>query len=206
MVNGLKWPPRLRLSALSYRDGVTNARVHLLYGLAGSGKSSVAQRLARDGGAVRCRLDEWMLGLYPGLDFASRAYGDTGEAVKGLIWSVVEQVLRAGADVVLDWNSWSVERRRWAVECASVVGANVVVHKLTTSVAVASERAHARAVAAEDQAHPDSRQAVAADNLARVPLDDRFAGHRAPSAATTTAPAAERDCEATSMRSSSVTP
>lgn len=36
-------------------------RVHLMYGLAGSGKTTRARELAADGAAVRFTLDEWLL-------------------------------------------------------------------------------------------------------------------------------------------------
>ncbi|WP_163541652.1 AAA family ATPase [Occultella kanbiaonis] len=107
---------------------MTIARVHLFYGLAGSGKSTLARALAEGGRAVRFTLDEWMLRLYPELGFDSPEYGDHAEQVKELIWSVAEQVLAAGTDVVLDWNSWSVEGRGWAVEHARRGGARVVLH------------------------------------------------------------------------------
>ena len=86
---------------------VVAGRVHLLYGLAGSGKTTLARVLCADGKAVRFTLDEWMIRLYPGLPFESAEYARQTETVKDLIWSLAEQVLRSDRDVVLDWNSWS---------------------------------------------------------------------------------------------------
>lgn len=133
-------------------------RVHLLYGLAGSGKSTLARELCTEGGAVRFTLDEWMLRLFPGLDFESRAYGDAAAEVRDLMWTVAEQVVRTGSDVVLDWNSWSAARRRWAVERAAAIGAPVLLHRLTASIDRASEQAGRRAERGTRYAHQVTRE------------------------------------------------
>ena len=129
-------------------------RVHLLYGLAGSGKSTLARSLCADGRGVRFTLDEWMLRIFPDLQFESRAYGVKAAEVRDLIWSVAEQVLLTGSDVVLDWNSWSEDRRRWAVDHAAAVGAPVTLHKLTASIEPASEQARERTERGTRYAHP----------------------------------------------------
>lgn len=131
--------------------------MHLLYGVSGSGKTSRAQELCEGGRAVRFTLDEWMIRLYPDLDFASPEYGARTEAVKDLIWSVAEQVLYAGTDVVLDWNSWSRQRRAWAILRARAIDAEVHLHWLRTSVEEASGRAAQRARAGTSYAHHVTR-------------------------------------------------
>jgi predicted kinase len=123
---------------------VAAGRVHLLYGLVGSGKTTLARALCADGKAVRFTLDEWMIRLYPGLSFNTAEYGRRTGIVKDLIWSVAEQVLRSGADVVLDWNSWSRPRRAWAVQRAAAIPAEVVLHRLDTSIEQATTRVEQR--------------------------------------------------------------
>jgi predicted kinase len=124
---------------------VVAVRVHLLYGLVGSGKTTLARALCADGKAVRFTLDEWMIRLYPGLPFESAEYGRQTEIVKDLIWSLAEQVLRSGTDVVLDWNSWSRARRAWAVRRAAVIPAAVVLHRLSASIEQATLQVAQRA-------------------------------------------------------------
>lgn len=136
---------------------MSSARVHLFYGLPGSGKSTLARALATGGPAVRFTLDEWMLRLHPEVSFDDDAYGELLEPVRELIWSIAEQVLASGVDVLLDWNSWSTQRRRWAIERAQAAGAEVVVHVLSTSVEDAAARAGMRSAAGSAFAHPVSR-------------------------------------------------
>ena len=133
---------------------MTAGRVHLLYGLSGSGKSTLAKQLCDDGAAVRFTLDEWMIRLYPELSYDDPAYGQRADRVRELIWAVAEQVLATGADVVLDWNSWSQARRAWAVQHARAVGAEVVLHWLTTGVGESNRRLAARAAAKPPYSHP----------------------------------------------------
>lgn len=134
---------------------MTSASVHLFYGLSGSGKTTRARELAEHLPAVRFTLDEWMLRLYPDLTYDSAGYGERAEQVKELIWSVAAQVLLTGSDVLLDWNSWSRERRRWVVSRAAdhAHRPSVHLHWLTTSTQVADARLAARAAAGTPHTH-----------------------------------------------------
>lgn len=128
-------------------------RLHLLFGLVGSGKSTLARRLAEQTPAVRFTLDEWMMRLHPGIGLDEEAYGERAAEVRELIGNLAERVLRTGSDVVLDWNSWSRHRRAWAVARARAVGAEVVLHRLSTSAEESTRRARARQRSGEAFAH-----------------------------------------------------
>ncbi len=134
--------------------------LHLMYGLAGSGKSTLARRLADRTPAVRFTLDEWMLRLYPELGIADARYGPPAAEVRELIWSVAAQVLRTGIDVVLDWSCWSIARRTWATQRARAVGADVILHHLTTPLEESVRRAEQRDAAGEVYSH----RIIRADN------------------------------------------
>lgn len=136
---------------------MTPGRMHLLHGLSGSGKSTLVRELARDGRAVRFTLDEWMLRLHPDLPHDDEGYGPLAARAKDLVWTIAEQVLRAGTDVVLDWNAWSREHRLRAVERADTLGADVVLHVLEVSIDVASEQAQERTDRGTAHAHRITR-------------------------------------------------
>lgn len=113
--------------------------VHLLAGLPGAGKTTVAKRLVEERRAVRFTLDEWMLRLY-GLPFDDPRYGDLAMQCRELIWDTAQQVLSAGVDVVLDWSQWSRERRAEWSERAASSGWPVTLHHVTTPPDVAVRR------------------------------------------------------------------
>ncbi|WP_160665610.1 AAA family ATPase [Pseudarthrobacter sp. ATCC 49987] len=135
------------------RTGTGQPTVHLLCGLPGAGKTTVARQLEAGLPAVRFSLDEWMLRLYPELHFASADYGELAESCKLLIWDTALQVLQAGTDVVLDWNQWNSGRRAvWAAK-AEAAGAAVVLHYVRTPLEAAIERAVSRAGRGEAGSH-----------------------------------------------------
>ncbi len=127
-------------------------RVHLLCGLPGAGKTTHARRLAAELPAVRFSLDEWMLRLYA-LGYDESGYAEKAEACQGLIWSMAQQVLALGHDVVLDWNLWSRERRaEWFGKAASA-GNEVLMHYVNVPVETAVDQVERRAKQGGAHAH-----------------------------------------------------
>jgi predicted kinase len=148
------------------RTAAGQPTVHLLCGLPGAGKTTLARQLEAQVPAVRFSLDEWMLRLFPDLHFSSGAYGGLAENCKLLVWDTALQVLQSGTDVVLDWNQWSRGRRAVWAGRAEAAGAAVVVHFVRTPLQTAVERADARASrleAGSAQAWRGRRQAPGRD-------------------------------------------
>jgi predicted kinase len=117
--------------------------VVLLAGLPASGKTTLARQLEAEGRAVRFTLDEWMLRLH-GLSYDHPDYPDLAERCQDLIWDLATQVLRTGADVILDWNQWSRGRRaRWR-DRAEAGGWHVVLYHLDVPTEQAAMRAQGR--------------------------------------------------------------
>jgi predicted kinase len=139
------------------------ATVHLLCGLPGAGKTTVARRLEAERRAVRFTLDEWMLALFDLTPYDDE-YGAQAERVKELIWRTAAGVLALGHDVVLDWSAWSRTARESARQRAEALGADVLLHYVDVPLAVAEERLAAR-------------NARGAGGVHRIDLDDlrRFA-------------------------------
>jgi predicted kinase len=127
--------------------------VHLLCGLPGAGKTTLARQLEAGLPAVRFTLDEWMLRLHPDLHFTSGNYGELAETCKLLIWDTARQVLQCGTDVVLDWNQWSRGRRAVWAGRAEAAGAAVVLHYVRTPLQTSIKRAAARAARWEAGSH-----------------------------------------------------
>lgn len=148
--------------------------IHLLYGLAGSGKTTLARAIEEEEETLRFSLDEWMARLYPEADATASGHGARVAAVRELIRDLALQALHAGVDVVLDWNAWSRERRDWAILLADEAGAHVILHHLTTSIDEASARlagrsSRARRVTRAGNEHLASiMEPVGADERIRV--------------------------------------
>lgn len=126
--------------------------IHLMCGLVGAGKSTLARQLARDLPAVRLSRDEWMLRLH-GLPYDDPAYVERLGPCTDLLWDVALDVLSAGSSVVLDWNFWSVERRAEARDRARAGGFPIHVHWLDVPVETAIARARSRLADDPPDAH-----------------------------------------------------
>jgi predicted kinase len=120
--------------------------VHLLCGLPGSGKSTVARQIVDQHRAVRFTLDEWMLRLH-GLAHDHPDYGTKAAECRELIWDTAADVLRAGTDVVLDWSQWSREQRAACKERAEAGGWQLVLHYIDVAPEIAITQAASRTAA-----------------------------------------------------------
>jgi predicted kinase len=93
------------------------ATLHLMVGLPGSGKTTLARKLEVEYSALRLTVDEWHIRL-----FGSDVRDDSDEAdwsrhnarhaaIEALLWEAAERVLILGADVILDFGFWTRNER-----------------------------------------------------------------------------------------------
>lgn len=99
-------------------DGVrsTPAKLLLMVGLPGAGKTTRAKELAVAHRALRLTPDEWMISLFDG----SQPDGKR-ELLEGRLIALALQALRLGTNVVLDFGLWSRDERsalRWLAASA----------------------------------------------------------------------------------------
>lgn len=99
--------------------------LHLICGLPGSGKTTLAKRLERDLPALRLTSDEWMARIVgDGYDEAKRA------AVEAVQWEIAARALSMGVDVVLENGFWSRDERDEFRARAAAAGAGTRLHFL----------------------------------------------------------------------------
>jgi predicted kinase len=92
------------------------ARLFLVVGLPGAGKTTVAKELAAAHRALRLTPDEWMIPL-----FGEPEAGGKRDVLEGRLISVALQALPLGTSVVLDFGFWSRGERsalRWLARSA----------------------------------------------------------------------------------------
>ena len=90
------------------------AKVFLIIGLPGSGKTTYASRLAVKHHALRLTPDDWMIPL-----FDEPAGEGKRDVLEGRLISLAVQLVRLGTNVVLDFGCWSKDERsslRWLFE------------------------------------------------------------------------------------------
>jgi hypothetical protein len=86
----------------------------LVVGLPGSGKTTVAKKLAREQNALRLTPDEWMIPL-----FGQPEADGKRDVLEGLMIGLALQLLRMNTGVVLDFGCWARDERaalRWLTE------------------------------------------------------------------------------------------
>lgn len=145
------------------------ASVHLICGFAGTGKTTIARKLAVQMNAVRLTPDEMMADLY-GRDIPESEYREKREKVDRLVWDLAEQIVCAGGSVILDCGFKSRESRRKAVERAQIFCDNITFHQVECDVETAKKRLRERDEGRLDEAAFDA----SAKAYEPIDADERF--------------------------------
>lgn len=115
------------------------ARLILMCGLPGSGKTTVARRLAEELDAIRLSPDEWLRALgFGGTDEEAR------DRVERLQWRLAQRLLQVGQTAILESGFWSRSERDAFRLRAQELGAAVELRFLDASVDDLWERVQAR--------------------------------------------------------------
>jgi predicted kinase len=118
---------------------VVGARLFLICGLPGAGKTTLAQEIERRFHAVRFCPDEWLADL--SLDLYDEA---RREKVERLQWKLARTLLCLDVPVIIEWGTWGrSERDRLRIEAKSL-GASVELHYLDVPLDILCERIRGR--------------------------------------------------------------
>ena len=116
-----------------------SARLIIICGLPGSGKTTLAKCLEESLNAVRLAPDEWMDALSIDLyDEESRA------RIEALQWKLGQKLLKLGLVVIIEWGTWGKSERDALREGARQLGAAVELHYLSAPPEILFERIQRR--------------------------------------------------------------
>ncbi len=114
-------------SLSSNDDAVENgARLILVCGLPGSGKTTLARQLEADLAAVRLSADDWMTELTINLHNEEQR-----AKIEALQWQLAKRLLTLGEKVIIEWGSWGKWERDFHRTEARALGASVELHYLS---------------------------------------------------------------------------
>jgi predicted kinase len=118
---------------------VSPARLYLMCGLPGAGKSTRARRIVESVGALHLSPDEWIVGLGISLvDYEFRA------KLQGCMLEHAGQLLRRGLKLVIEFGSWHREERERIRQVAVREGAATELHYLNAPIDELVRRVRAR--------------------------------------------------------------
>ena len=120
---------------------MSRARLVLLCGLPGSGKTTTARQIAAESGGVRFCPDDWMTAL--GIDLFDEA---ARARIEALQWELAQELLALHQTVIIEWGVWSRSERDVVRERARELDARVELVYLDVPVTVLLERLEARNV------------------------------------------------------------
>jgi predicted kinase len=115
------------------------ARLIIVCGLPGSGKTTYAMDLEENLRAVRLAPDEWMTAL--AIDLYDE---DSRGKVEMLQWQFGQRLLELGLVVIIEWGTWAKSERDTLRLKARTLGAAVELHYLSAPVDVLFDRIQRR--------------------------------------------------------------
>ena len=119
------------------------ATIHCMCGYIGFGKTTVAKKLEQQHQAKRFTPDELMIQLY-GTD-VGQDFMDKAEHLNTYIWQEIDRCLKNGQDVIYDSGSWGPEDRKYVMEMAHKLRADVLWHQIQCNIETAKKRTLTRA-------------------------------------------------------------
>lgn len=120
------------------------ATLHLLCGKIASGKSTLATALAAKDRAIVIAEDAWLAKLYPGQIQTIANYVKHAGYLREVVVAHVQQLLRAGVSVVLDFPANTVAGRATLRDIATKAGVGHQLHYLDVPDDVCKARLHQR--------------------------------------------------------------
>ncbi|OPA88423.1 cell division protein ZipA [Pseudomonas fluorescens] len=118
--------------------------LHLLCGKIASGKSTLANTLTAEHGAILLGEDHWLAQLYPGEILSLADYLRCAQRIRGVMGPLVINLLASGNNVVLDFPANTLSQREWLFGLAQAAQVPHRLHYLELDDDTCRARLHAR--------------------------------------------------------------
>jgi predicted kinase len=112
---------------------MTDPTLHFLAGKLASGKTTLAQRLAKETGAALMSEDVWLSQLFPGEISTFADYLDRSRRFRRALAPHVRALLEIGTSIVLDFGGNVPQERAWVRSVSESGGARLVLHYVKAS-------------------------------------------------------------------------
>jgi len=106
------------------QQGGERPTLHMIVGLPGAGKTTLAKELESQHSALRLNADEWVVALF-GNEVERHYRDEIHNKVEALQWQVAKRALVLGCSVILDYGFWAKEERDKFRREAIAMGAQV---------------------------------------------------------------------------------
>ena len=103
------------------------ATLHLICGLPGAGKTTLARQLEQEYAALRLNLDDWHTRLF-GQDAQDERHDARHAVIEALLWEMAARVLQLGVNMILDYGFWGHSEREEYRARAARLGARSELH------------------------------------------------------------------------------
>lgn len=84
---------------------------YVICGFIGAGKTTFARKLEKETGAVRITKDEWMVKIFGNKITSDKNFEKYDSNVIGLARNIAFEILKSGADVIMDEGFWAKSER-----------------------------------------------------------------------------------------------
>ena len=148
--------------------------LHLICGLPGTGKTTLARQLEKEHRAIRFCPDEWITEIWT-QEHALSEGNSRRDNVEGLQWRVATRALSLGVDAVIEWGTWGRSERERLRDEARALGARVALYYLTADRSTLKERILKRNLAG------DPHEFVLGESYLEAHLDEWLCSMQEPS-------------------------